>query len=379
MYNNLTPWPRPANPYAPPEIGLHKKEIETYSFTKTIMALHSGDWSRAGLERECSDATAKLLGRAARGAFVPMDVMNRGLNATTDAQGGHLVGNDLRPQDFISLIRARLIVRELGATILAGLVGNVSIPGGLSGSTAYWLSENENIPAESVQTFKQVGLAPKSVGAYTDISRKLLLQSSLDIEQYVREEIATTIAHEIDRAAINGSGSDPEPRGILNVVGIGAVAGGTNGKAPTHQNIVALESEVALDNADIGRLAYLTNSKVRGKLRTTFKNASYGQTPIWETDPQARPGRGMLNGYPALCSNVVPSDLSKGSAAGVCSAVIFGDWSSLLIGQWGTLDILVDRVTKGLMGGIRVICFQDVDIAVKNAVSFSSMQDALTT
>ena len=116
-------------------------------------------------------------------------------------------------------------------------------------------------------------------------------------------------------------------------------------------------------------MGYLTNAKVRGKLKTTSKVS--GQNGfIWED--------GMLNGYKASVSNQVPSNLTKGTSSGVCSAIIFGNWSDLIIGQWGTLDLMVDPYSGSTSGTVRVVALQDVDIAVRNAVSFSAMLDALT-
>ncbi len=359
-----------------PDIGLSAAEARQFSVVRLINALANGRRDLAPFEFECSDAAAKKIGKAARGGYVPNDVLRRDLNVTTDSQGGHLVATNLLAQDFIALLRNKMVIAQLGTRILSGLVGDIAIPGALAGSTAYWVGESTNITSESTQTFRQVALTPKTVGAYSDISRKLLLQASIDVEAYVRNELATTLALEIDRAAINGSGSSPEPRGILNVVGIGAVVGGTNGKALTWAHIVGLESEVAIDNADVGALAYLTNAKVRGKLRTVFTNATYGEIPVWQTGAD---GMGMVNGYRAAVTNQVPGTITKGGSGAVCSAVIFGNFNDLVIGQWGALDILVDPITGGLAGTVRVIAMQDVDIAVKNAVSFAAMQDALTT
>jgi HK97 family phage major capsid protein len=357
-----------------PDIGMSDKEVRQYSFLRAIMAQVDHKPEMAAFERECSAAAAKKLGKAPRGIFVPNDVLRRDINVTTDSQGGHLVATNLLAQDFISLLVNKMVINQLGTKILTGLVGDVAIPGALTGATSYWVNESTNITTESTPTFRQVALAPKTLGCYTDISRKLLLQSSIDVEAYIRGLLALSVALEIDRAAINGSGSAPEPRGILNVVGIGSVVGGTNGKAPTYANIVALESEVAIDNADIGSLAYLTNAKVRGKLRTTFTNATYGEIPVWQNGPD---GMGMVNGYRAAVSNQVPSTLTKGNQS-LSSAIIFGNFADLVIGQWGALDILVDPITGGLAGTVRVIALEDVDIAVRNAVSFSAMQDALT-
>lgn len=153
------------------------------------------------------------------------------------------------------------------------------------------------------------------------------------------------------------------------------MAGGTDGAAPTWANMVALETEVAVDNADVGRLAYMSNAKVRGKLKGTPRTATYGDIMIWEPTAGATP----VNGYPFHVSNQVSSTLTKGSSSGVCSAIFFGNWADLVYGLWGGLDILVDPYTGGTAGTVRVIALQDVDVAVRNPQSFAAMLDALTT
>ena len=75
----------------------------------------------------------------------------------------------------------------------------------------------------------------------------------------------------------------------------------------------------------------------------------------------------------------VPSNLTKGTSSGVCSAIIFGNFNDLIIGQWGGTDILVDPYTGSGSGTIRVVVFADVDVAVRHAESFSATQDYLTT
>jgi len=227
---------------------------------------------------------------------------------------------------------------------------------------------------ESQPAFDQVSLTPNTVGGFTDYTRKMLLQSTPDIEFLVRSDLATTVATEIDRVAINGSGTGAEPTGILNTSGIGSVAGGTNGAAPTWANIVDLESAVANSNADVAALGYLTNSKVRGKLKQTEKASSTGQF-VWGGDT-AEPGLGLLNGYQAGVSNNVPSNLSKGTGTNL-SAIIFGNFADLLIGQWGILDLLVDPYTFSSTGTVRVVALQDVDVSVRHAESFAAMLDAI--
>lgn len=353
------------------EIGLSDKEINQFSIVRALAAIMDNDWSGAGFEREVSMAAAKKQGREARGFFVPVEVLRRDMTVGTAADGGNLVGTELRPQDFISMLRNAMMLRTLGARMITGLQGNIAIPRQTGGATAYWLAEN-GAPTETLGAIDQVAMTPKTVGAFTDIARRLLLQSSLDVEQFVRADLAAALALEIDRVGIHGTGASNMPTGILATSGIGDVAGGTNGLAPAWSHIVDLESKVSIANADIGSLAYLTNAKVRGKLKQTSQVS--GQNGfVWEK------GGEPLNGYKAGVSNQVSSALTKGSSSGVCSAILFGNWADLIIGMWGGLDIMKDPYANSTSGGLRIVAMQDVDIAVRHAASFSAMKDALTT
>ena len=189
----------------------------------------------------------------------------------------------------------------------------------------------------------------------------------MDIENFIRTDLASTLAIAIDLAAIHGSGSSNQPTGILATTGIGSVVGGTNGIAPTYAHIVGLETQVAQDNADVGSLAYLTNSKVRGKLLQTEKASDTAQF-VWQDNNSMR-------GYNAAVSNQVSSTLTKGNQS-LSSAIIFGNWNDLIIGMWGGLDIAVDSSTGSSSGTVRVVALQDVDIAVRHAQSFAAMLDA---
>lgn len=356
------------------DIGMTTDESKRYSMVRALHFLSNPTDASArraaAFEIECSEAALEKTGKATRGLLVPADVLKRDLVVGTATAGGHTVATELQAQSFIDMLRNAQVISSLGAQYLTGLVGNIAIPRQTGGATAYWVAESGS-PTESQQAFDQVTLQPKTVGAFTDISRKLLLQSSIDVESFVQRDLATTLALAIQQAAINGSGSSNQPLGILGTSGIGAVVGGTNGAAPDWQDIVDLETAVSAANADVGTLAYLTNAKVRGKLKTTSK-VSGENGFIWDG------GSTPLNGYRAGVTNAVPSNLTKGSASGVASAILFGNFADLIIGMWGGLDLLVDPYTGGTAGTVRVVTLQDVDIAVRHAVSFAAMQDALT-
>ncbi len=361
---------------ADPSIGMSGKDVARYSILRAMAASLSGDWSKAGLEREASAAALQARGQGAemRGSFiVPHDVlMSRDYLSVglTSHTGEKTVATDLMAGDFITLLRNNMVTHTLGARTLSGLVGDIAIPRMTGGASTYWLTEDANVTG-TLQAFDQITMTPKTVGAMTELTRKLIQQSSMDVEALVRSDLATAIALAIDLAAFYGTGSAGQPKGVANQSGIGAVIGGTNGAAPTWDHIVNLETAVAVANAAVGNLSYVTNPAVRGKLKRTFFNSTGSDTPLWSAD-------GSLNGYPTAVTSQIPSNLTKGTSVGVCSAILFGNWADLLIGLWGGLDVLVDPYTGSQSGRIRIVSFQDCDLNIRHPQSFAMMNDALT-
>lgn len=396
------------------EIGMSEREVKEYSFCRALLAasdpLNAAKY--APFEMECSRAAQDKRGDS-RGKdretaiTLPIDVLARGIGVTdgvsaavarmfiakaqrssretaamyrdlvagTANAGGNVVATELFGSSFIELLRNAMVLDKLGITWLRDLNGNVAIPSQTGGATTYWLAES-GAPTESQQVFGQVPLTPKTVGAFTDYSRRLLLQSSIDIEMFVRADLALQIGQAIQAAAINGSGASNEPTGLLNVSGIGSVAGGANGAAPTYENMVDLEAAVSNVNADAATMSFLTNTKVRGKLRKTQEFAGTNGKAVWTSG--AERGVGDVLGYAAFVTNSVPSNLVKGASGPVCSAIAYGNWADLLIGMWGGLDVLLDPYTGSTSGTKRVVALQDVDIAARRAASFAAMKDALT-
>ncbi len=338
-------------------VGLSEKEIRQFSFMKIIRALaNPGDMrlqEAAKFEREVSEAGAKLRGKASEGFFVPMDILRhsgqRDLTKGSATAGGDLVATDMK--GFIEVLRNKSILQRAGATVLNGLVGDLAIPKQTGGATAYWVAENVAV-TEGAQTFGQVALAPKGLGAFTDISRKLLLQSSIDVENLVRSDLATVVALAMDAAGLYGLGASDQPTGLKTV----GIANGLNnidlvGANPTWAELVSMETAIAADNADVANMKYLVNPTGRGYLKSTPKYSNTG-TPMWD-------GGDIVNGYGALVSNQVTD-----------GDYWFGNFADLLIGLWSGLDLIVDPYTGATAGTLRVVALQDVDIAVRHAESF---------
>lgn len=388
------------------QIGLTDKEARSFSVARYMRSLIDKDSSVAPFEHECAkavrDAMDKIGQRSANGGnFLPFEVMRqplpgvrvvdgqlvvgdrvigqRDLATSTTGAGGAMVATELMAADFITLLRNATLVRRMGARVLSGLVGNVNIPRQTGTVTPGWVAQ-AGAATESDATFAVVALSPKTAHAIQDVTRDLLLQGTPAVEGLVRADLIVSMATQIDQVALHGTGASNQPTGLAATAGIGAEAGGTNGAAPSWDNIVGLETAVANNNATMGAMGYLTNSRVRGRLKRTQKFASTNGQEIWMPpmagdDPSIM---GSLNGYRAGVSNNVSNTLTKGTSTGVCSAIFFGNWADLLIGEWGTAEILPDPLTQAANRIVRMHIYQTVDIAVRRAQSFAAMLDALT-
>jgi len=332
------------------DLGLTEKETRSFSFVKALNFLsNQGDAQArrdAAFEIEVGEAAAKKYERSSNGIVIPNEVLRRDLVVGTPTAGGDLVDDVLLAGSFIDLLRNRLAIAQAGVTMLTGLQGNISVPRQTSASTAYWVGENSS-PTESQQAIDQVNMTPKTVGAFVDYSRRLLLQSSIDVEGMVRDDLARVIALEIDRAAIYGTGSSNQPLGLTNVSGIGSETLTGTG---TFTEFIAMETDVAAANADAGALRYIVNATTRGGLKGTKKDAGSGEFVFAD---------GEINGYPAIVSN----QLANNDA-------LFGDFSMFIMGMWSGLDLTVDPYAGATAGTVRVIALQDVDFAVKQPGAF---------
>ena len=362
-----------AKPLEVAEPDLTPAEEKRYSLMNAIRAAANNDWRQAGFEREVSDEIGRMSGKPAKGFYVPGHAWGqRDLIAGTDADGGHLKGVDHMGSEFIEALRSRLVVSGMGARIMTGLKGDVSIPKMATVAAAGFVAEN-NAVSEQNQTFGELAMVPRTLGVMTDISRKLMLQSDPSAEAIVRNDLLNAVAAKIEDVSIEGDGSN-EPTGITKTSGIGSIALGTNGAAPTWAMLTGLVKEVEQDNAAISdSMGYLTNSKVKSKLASVAKVGSSDSVMLLN-DPWD-----SVYGYPLGITNHVPSDLTKGSTSGTCSAMIFGDFSQLILAFWSSPDVLIDPYTNSSKGGTRVVVFQDCDVGVRHAQSFAACLDVTTT
>ncbi len=341
------------------EIGMTQNEVREFSLVRAINALANPTDRKAqeaaAFEFECSNQAAREQGTTAQGIMIPADVLGnwskRDINSSDDST---LIPQDYKAGDFIDVLRNSSSVMQAGATMLRGLSGSVVIPKKTAASSAAWIATEGNAASESEFTSGSVTMSPKVIGAFTDATRLLLQQSSLDVENLIRDDLTQSIATAIDLGALAGSGSSGQPTGIANTSGINTTTFAAAN--PTYAEIIGMESAVAADNALVGNLAYICKPADYGTLKTTSKDSGSGQFVV-EPD-------GRMNGYNVIRSNQVTS-----------GDFYFGNFSDLLIGMYGGLDITVDPYALSTSGGVRIIALQTVDVAVRHAVSFCKSSD----
>lgn len=361
-------------------IGLSDKEAQSFSFTRLIASASEPQNAKlreaAAFEHETCTA-ARHLSFSKKGNYtVPYDVLRakvpQAVRAALSASGSDIVATNLLAQDFVEFLYNQTIVRKAGAYALDGLVGNVTIPTQSGTATSYWLGTDTSALTESEAAFGQLSLTPMQVTGFTRYSRQLLAQSTPAVEQLVRNDLAEVLAIAVDEGAINGSGAGGQPTGILKTAGIGSVALGTNGGAPTFTAIVDLVGALMKANAYKGKLGFAINGNVFETLATT---ARIGSTyPVFIiNDPFTN-----LLGLPIYNSMQVPNNLTKGTGTSL-SAMILGNWAELIIGSWAGLDILVDPYTYAANSEVAVYAYQLVDTALRHAASFAAITDMITT
>ena len=335
------------------EVGLDKKEVKRFSFLRALNALANPNdraaQEAAAFEREVSDEASKRYDKPASGILIPNEVLNdsrRDLNVGTATAGGNLVPTELLSGSFIDILRKRMSVMQANPTMLTGLSGNIAIPRMTQSATGFFVGEG-GTPTESQQAFDQVNMTPKTVGGVVEFTRRLLLQSSIDVESMVRDDIARVIATKLDNAAIYGSGSSNEPLGIKDTTGVGTQTITTFG---TFAEYIGMETDVAVANADVANMFYIINASARGALKST-EIASNTARFVFENNE--------INGYPVIVSNQL-----------VNNDVVFGDFSQFCIGMWSGLDLTVDTITKAGSGTVKIVALQDVDFAIKQPTAF---------
>lgn len=348
-----------------------KKELKRFSLTKFIREAASSH-GLTGFEAEMNqeaDKEMRAAGQTLAGVGIPTVLLGLRTfdnnNITTATEGKEFAA--ITEWSYIDALRDAMLGARLGVRYIPGMQGNARIVKG-GGVTASWLAE-EAAASKVKENFGTVDMTPHRLQILGGYTYDLLKQAALPVERILWDELIRAHAQALDAAIFNGSGSSGQPLGILADTNIGSVEGGEDGAAISYANVVALETAVGNANGLFGRLAYVTNSKVAGAMKSTARETGY---------PRYIMEDGRANGFEVHVTNAIPSNLTKGSASGVCSAMTFGNFEEVLVPQWGGLDMIIDPLSQKGKGVVELCAIAYHDVCVRRPGCFAAIKDIKT-
>lgn len=357
-----------------------RRDIETFSLSRFVLQAARGHFD--GIEAEMvqeGEKVARDRGVSSRGLMLPPEAITvnrerRDMTATggTDLnEGGLTIATDKMP--LIEALFHRQVLNQAGITVLNDVTGNFDVPRIVKDATGAVKKAENAASAEQSPTISQVSFSPNRLPTYVEVSNQLIKQSNdRALTAILQRHLQRDIMEKIQIAFLHGTGTT-EAEGVAATTGIGAVVGGTNGATPDYADIVKLQTEVAVDDADMEPLSFVTNPKVEGKLKQVQKVSSTDSYTLID----ARTGR-TLDSKPYYITNSVSSALTKGSASGICSAIFYGNWAEYWAAYWGGIEFLVNQFSLDKEGMVRInaAVYYDGHCVVPQA--FSAMLDALT-
>jgi HK97 family phage major capsid protein len=339
------------------------KEFKQYSFFKAVKGYMNSNLE--GCEKEMHDEACRS--NVITGLGIPHALMTEKRADTgpqTTSNAAEFVATEVG--EYLQTLQAKMVLGDL-ATFYSGLSSDVNLPV-LSGTTAYFQTETST-PGDDAQTAVGGGtLQPKRLTATMALSKALLHQNA-SVERAIMDDLNGAVAAQIEYAALNGSGASGQPNGVANVSDINVVAAETDA-ALYYGKLLSMESEVGNNNADNGRMAYITTPKLRGKLKSTLAIANGDATkgyasglPIWANNE--------INGLSARATTNCLDTFATNSQ----SQVLFGSWSDLVIASFGSAnDVTIDPYTLAASGQIKIVINGYYDCLTRRGTSFAKIE-----
>lgn len=371
-----------------PIVEVTAKDAKRYNFAKAILAQCQRGVAEfkhidCGFEVEMAQEIRRkspMLAARTNNMLIPSMMQSRTGLSSDEATKGEtlkLTGGG----EFIDLLRNKSVLMKAGARVISGLTGPLQLPRQTAAGTASWINENPGSDTSITEaTLGSATLAMKSLISVSAYTRQMLIAAASgnwDVEQLIRDDMAAIFALALDAAGLKGGGSE-EPTGIIAHTGTNVVTLGAQGGTLTYAKIIELETAVANQNGDSGKLAYIGRPSLRGFLKKLYAvNSTYGTVPVWThlaNDGDGLP-QGVVNGYNAYATNQVPENFSPGTMTTTATALIFGDISQVIFGEWGAFETLVDENTLAAQAKVRVVSTQFVDVLVRQYQKLAVCKD----
>jgi len=343
-------------------------EIRNYSFARAISSQIQGNAPLDGFEKEMHDEAiveARSFGEVVEGVGIPKMVLEtRTLNVTSSsADGAAFVGTEQK--GYIDELKGRLALTDLGVNFMTGLEGNIEFVRGKGGTVSGWGAELATLVKSNPKSEK-LTLTPNKLGTYISVSDRLLIQGGDVTDNYIKNLLLDAQAIALDNAAFNGTGADDQPLGLFNTTDVNIVSLGTNGDAMTRAALLAMEKVIEVAGGG-KNMTYVTNPEVKAFLRDLEVVAGSGRF-VWAEMAD------LLNGLKAISTNSIAKNLTKGSGTNL-SGLGLGDFSKMIIGQWGGMNLKVDPYTNMLAGFTNILASSFYDIGIEQPKAFTVIKD----
>ena len=355
--------------FSPEEKRTIEKRFSILNVFRHLDAIRTGAKSPVdiGYERELSDEIAKRSGKPAQGFYIPHSapIGMRADPFLKTSNGSAFVATNLLTGQFIDALRSKMVLAQAGVTTLSGLTGDVAIPKGGS-ITGGWVDGENGAGTEGKPSVTQVTGTPKTASGWTDISRRLMLQSSIDAEAFVQNELMNTLARLIEVAAFAGTNANGQPKGLISQAGVNTPTVTAN--APTRAQMLSFIENIMTDNAEFPNQSWI----MRPTGWATLANTANGSVTILNKAGSENVGGGPLPGFLLDTATKTMLGFPYHVTTNVPNhALFFGAWSQLVIGLWSGVDLTVDPYTNSTTGAVRIVALQDADIMCRNGQAFS--------
>ena len=362
--------------FSPEEKRAIEKRFSILNVFRHLDAIRTGAKSPVdiGYERELSDEIAKRSGKPAQGFYIPHSapIGMRADPFLKTSNGSAFVATNLLTGQFIDALRSKMVLAQAGVTTLSGLTGDVAIPKGGS-ITGGWVDGENGAGTEGKPSVTQVTGTPKTASGWTDISRRLMLQSSIDAEAFVQNELMNTLARLIEVAAFAGTNENGQPKRLISQVGVNTP--NVTANAPTRAQMLSFIENIMTNNAEFPNQSWI----MRPTGWATLANTPNGSVTILNKAGDENVGGGPLPGFLLDTATKTMLGFPYHVTTNVPNhALFFGAWSQLVIGLWSGVDLTVDPYTNSTTGAVRIVALQDADIMCRNGQAFSYAA-ALTT
>lgn len=324
------------------------------TYAKDLRAHFLPPRARLSASAEGAITLSGFMNAIANGGRSKNTAIQAALTEGTDAAGGFTVPSIVMPGILEALAPASALL-SVGAGLMAPTDGAKSFnwAGINTLPTAAWRSENGAV-AESDPTFRNVQAVPRSLAFMFKVSRELLADS-LNLDAALRTAIGQAFAKEIDRAGLRGTGTAPEPRGILNTAGIQAVTNGANGASLATNRYANFMSAIqATLQADAPTP---TAAIMSPRSRVTLAG-------LLDTTNQPLKAPPLVSDLKLAVTSQIPNNLTVGTSTD-CTEIYVGDFSKVIFVMRENPSIQLATELFAGTGQVAFICHARVDVIVE--------------